>query len=202
MTLSQLSKVCVVRPAPARPSSSSPGPPGYVIFILQMFFQEECVSQAARMRKVRPFLLRITALESSPLRPRHSPCFCRLAKRAGGPEKRRFQQGRDPTPGIAGGCKQGAKCAVCWTSVEWSRSVLWRGASPGVKTGGLLASVWDRLPVAGVSSQCLREKNEVMHLHCLLTFRAEGGGVRSPSGLIACARKRLFLASAQIKICY
>lgn len=96
LTLSQWSKVCVVRPAPARPSSS-PGPPGYVIFILQMFFQEECVSQAARMRKVRPFLLRIAALASSPLRPRHGTCFCRLAKRAGGPEKRRFQQGRDPS---------------------------------------------------------------------------------------------------------
>lgn len=107
---------------------------------------------------------------------------------------RRFQQGREPRPGIAGGCKQGAKCAVCWTSVEWSRSVLWRGASTGVKTGGLLASVWDRLPVTGVSTQCLREKNEVMRLHCLLTFRAEGGGVRSPSGLIVCARKRLFFS--------
>lgn len=137
----------------ARPwPSSSPGPPGYVIFILQMFFQEECVSQAAKMRKFRPSLLGITALGSSPLRLRHGTCFCRLAQRAEGSEQK----------GLA--LQEAANRAlnVPFAGHLWSGvgMLLSGGASTGMKTGGLLASVWDCLQVAGVSAQCLREKSE------------------------------------------
>lgn len=54
--------------------------------------------------------------------------------------------------------------------------------------GSELEDFWlQRGTVAGVSTQRLREKNEVMRSQCLLAFQAEGGRVRSPSGLIVFA---------------
>lgn len=94
-----------------------------------------------------------------------------------------------PTPGLA---PQQAANRVLNALVNCGLELLSWGASTGIKTGGLLASVWDCLPVACVSTQCLREKNEVMRLHCLLTFQAEGGRVRLPSGLIVFAWKRRY----------